>query len=125
MKKIYLPLLSLICIPAVTYAQTFQSIVHTFGEMLTALIPIMLSLALLAFFWGLTKFIWHSGSPETRKQGMSIMVSGIGALFVMVSIWGIVALIQNSFGIDGAVRPNTPEGCPIGGCGGLVPKQKL
>ena len=56
------------------------------------LIPIVFSLALLLFFWGVVKYIWSEG--QGRGDGKKIMVWGIIALFVMVSVWGIVTFLQ-------------------------------
>lgn len=56
------------------------------------LIPIVFSLALLLFFWGVVKYIWSEG--QGKAQGKQIMVWGVVALFVMTSIWGIVRFLQ-------------------------------
>jgi hypothetical protein len=84
-------------LPFAAEAQTLQRILVMISDVMGMLIPMALSAALIAFFWGLAKFIWNSGSAETRQQGMSIMISGVAALFVMVSIWGLVARIAEVF----------------------------
>lgn len=108
--------------PSLAFAQTAQSVLASIYEMLTMLIPIMMSFALFAFFWGLAKFIWNSGSAEARSQGKSIMISGVAALFVMTSIWGIVALLQRSIGIGPTDAPPVPKACQGGDCKGLMPR---
>ena len=67
--------------------------------MISLLIPITAGLALVFFFWGLAKFILHAGSEEGRKEGVQVMKWGIVALFVIVSIWGIVLFLRSEFGI--------------------------
>lgn len=57
------------------------------------LIPIAFTLALLFFFWGVAKYIWSEG--QSKEDGRKIMIWGIVALFVMSSVWGIIAFIQN------------------------------
>ncbi len=65
-----------------------------------ALIPIAVTLAVLAFFWYLIKFIWQGKeNAETKKEGLAGMGWSIVALFVMVSIWGLVGFIGSTTGI--------------------------
>jgi len=66
------------------------------------LIGIVAALALIYFFWGLAKFILHAGGDdEARVAGKQVMLWGIIALFVMVSIWGIVNFLGRAFGVGG------------------------
>jgi hypothetical protein len=108
-------------LPFAAEAQTLQRILVMISDVMGMLIPMALSAALIAFFWGLAKFIWNSGSAETRQQGMSIMISGVAALFVMVSIWGLVALLQRSLGVSSVTKVPAPSICGQGGCGTFAP----
>lgn len=63
------------------------------------LIPITVSLAILVFMWGLLKYV-ISRDDESRKESRAIIVNGIIIIFVMVSVWGIVLLFIELFGID-------------------------
>jgi hypothetical protein len=49
------------------------------------------------------------------------MINGILALFVMVSIWGIVALLQRTLGISSVTRVPAPSICGQAGCGTFAP----
>jgi hypothetical protein len=69
------------------------------------LIPMTVALALLFFFWGLAKFILHADNEDARAGGKQIMVWGIVALFVAISIWGIVYFIQRELGIGAYSEP--------------------
>ncbi len=68
--------------------------------------PIMVTIALLAFFWYLIKFI-AKGSQSSTERDLSLKGMGysILALFVMVSIWGIVGNIQTILGITPMSQP--------------------
>ena len=64
---------------------------------------IFVGLALLVFFWGLAKFVFRVGGDESAvKEGRNMMVWGLITLFVMLSIWGLVKLLQTNL-----VLPNT------------------
>lgn len=62
--------------------------------------PIVVALALLYFFWGLAQYILNAGNEEKKKQGRDIMIWGILALFIMVSVWGIINVVRDTFDID-------------------------
>ncbi len=99
MKKTALTTAALFALPFVAFAQTgnlsnIQQLVVSVGNIVSLLIPILIAIALVAFFWGLIKYIW-GGGKETAK-GKSIMIAGIISLFVMVSIYGIINFAQNA-----------------------------
>ncbi len=78
-----------------------RTLIVEFGRLVALAIPIVAGLALLGFFWGLTKFIFAAGSEDNREDGKRIMISGLIALFVMVSVWGIIRFFQADLGIIG------------------------
>ncbi len=79
-----------------------QALISTAGQVLNSLIPLMIALALVVFFWGLVQYIINPG--EGHDKGKSVMIAGLTALFVMVSVWGIIRLAQNTLlgsGVNG------------------------
>ena len=107
MKKFVLSLLVLT--PALASAQlgNVGDLMGSVGRLVDLAIPIVVSLALLAFFWGLAKFIFAAGDEESKADGKKIMIGGVVALFVMVSVWGLVGFIGNAFNIQqgGSITP--------------------
>jgi hypothetical protein len=53
-------------------------------------------------------------SEEKRDSGKSIIYHGIIGLFVMVSIWGFVAILDNTFNLSGGQPISVPEITPAG-----------
>jgi hypothetical protein len=104
--------------PMLAHAQTIQAILTKVSDIMGLLIPMALSAALIAFFWGLTQWMMKGANAE---EGKNLMVMGILALFVMVSIWGIVALLQRTLGISSVTRVPAPSICGQGGCGTFAP----
>jgi hypothetical protein len=100
MKKALLPLSYLA--PILVFAQdsTVGGLIPLMQNILGALTPIVVGLALLYFFWGLAKYILAQGNDEHKEEGKMIMVWGIIALFVMVSVWGIIGLLGETVGIE-------------------------
>jgi thiol:disulfide interchange protein len=78
-----------------------QGLIAIVHQLINLVTPVVIALALLFFFWGLATFILGSSNEEERKKGRNIMIYGILALFIMVSIWGIIAVLQNTFELRG------------------------
>jgi len=122
MKKI-LSSLTLSLLPTVAFAQTgpinlqnIRGAIFQVGELINILLPIVVALALLFFFWGLAKFILASGDEDAKDEGKRIMIWGVLALFVMASVWGLVAFFGNLTGVG---QGETLRFVP--GVGGLNP----
>ena len=87
--------------PLVSYGQFTETdkLASAASRILTSyLIPIVFTLALLYFFWGVVKYIKSEG--DGKAEGRQIMVWGVVALFVMSSIWGLVRFIQTEFSLQ-------------------------
>jgi len=94
-------ILCIVFFPTVVFgATTIESIVVDIGLIIQTATPIVVALALIFFFYGLTKYILNASDEEKKKEGRSIMIWGIIALFVIVSVWGLVRVIGNTFNID-------------------------
>jgi len=72
------------------------------------LVPLMIGIAVVAFFWYLVVFISKGEeSADKRKVGLQGMGYSLIAIFVMVSIWGIMVFLSNvlGVGIGGGLPP--------------------
>lgn len=88
-------------IPQVSFAafDKIKGLLKDFQKILNLVVPIVFSLAIIFFFYGLAQFI-RSVSDKTIEEGKNKMKWGVIALFVIVSIWGIIRYIGDSVGID-------------------------
>jgi hypothetical protein len=103
----YGPLALILFVPFVSSAQFngVKGYIESIGDIVRMLTVIAAGVALLGFFWGLAMFVFKAGDPKAHDEGKNIMIWGIIALFVMVSIWGIVGFLQDELGL-----PNTTQG---------------
>lgn len=106
-KKIALTVGAL-ALPLVSFAaagdlSNVSTLVTSIGTIVNKIIPIMFAIALLGFFYGLVKFIF--GSDEDKAKAKMTMVWGVVALFVMASVWGLVAFIGSAVGVDQGTAP--------------------
>jgi hypothetical protein len=100
MKKIILSIF--ITLPLVASAQPLGGIKKLLVEvdsLVRLSIPIAYGLAILFFFWGMANFILRAGDPTAKEKGRGIMVWGVIALFIISTIFGIVALLRDILGI--------------------------
>jgi hypothetical protein len=83
-----------------TAGQNVRNLLGEFGRIVDLSIGILVTLALAAFFWGLVRYIFKLGGKEGSDEGKKIMTYGLVALFVMVSVWGIITFAQNFIGVN-------------------------
>lgn len=101
MKKVILATLAFA--PAFAFAQNLGNIdtlVRSIGRIVDLSLPIVIAIALLGFFWGLVKFIFAQGDETAKVEAKKIMLWGLVALFVMISVWGLVRFAQRAFGLQ-------------------------
>ena len=92
-----------------------EKIITPIDGLLRMILPIIISLAVLYFVWGLAKYIKDSSNEGINEEAKSIMVWGVIVIFVMVSMWGLVRILTLTFGITGNEPP------PIINVGELIP----
>ncbi|MEX2515000.1 MAG: hypothetical protein WD335_02650 [Candidatus Paceibacterota bacterium] len=87
-------------IPQITFAQPadFKGAVGNLTDFLLTLVPILISIALLVFFWGLAEYVF-SAADEVKEGSKQRMLWGVIGLFTITSIWAIVTLFGGSIGI--------------------------
>ncbi|MCH7597832.1 hypothetical protein IID27_02170, partial [Patescibacteria group bacterium] len=108
MKKLAL-ISGLALIPSIAFAQASGfSIIDAIGDIITTITPVIVALALLYFFWGLAKYILAAGDETAQGEGKRIMIWGIIALFVIVSVWGLVQVLNTTFGINQGTQVSPP-----------------
>ncbi|MFH1472844.1 MAG: hypothetical protein ABIF06_00295 [bacterium] len=89
--------------------QNLGELINIFLELATMLMPVLVGLALLVFFWGLMKFIAKSGDAKSHADGRNLMIWGLIGLFVMMSFLGIIFFFFDDLGFNVG---NHPFGLP-------------
>ncbi|QQR50050.1 hypothetical protein IPF86_03115 [Candidatus Nomurabacteria bacterium] len=97
---------------------TITSVLLKIGGILNVIIPILITLGVIYFIWGVIKYV-TAKDEEQQKEGRTTIVSGIVGLFVIVAIWGLVGILQNTlFGGATNNQLNTNQIPCIPGTGG-------
>ena len=112
-KKILYILLPILLYPLVSFAALdgVRGLLTVIKGLLNSLIPIIFGLSLIYFFWGIAQFILHdAGNEKTREAGKKKIMWGVVALFVFISIYGIIKYIGDTLGIETNIRSSTSGG---------------
>ena len=103
-------------------AQTFQTVARSISNVLGLVIPILFSIATIIFLWGVITYITAAGEEGKITEGRNYIIWGLIGLFVMVAIWGIVALIGTFF-FPGGIPVGAPNLPQLPGISGGTPQQ--
>lgn len=102
-------------VPSMAFAQaTVWTLLDTVTGWVFTLLEIGSVLAIVVFFYGIAVFILNSDDEKKRETSKPIMTWGVIALFVMITLWGIIGFIQltlgnyNGPGTVDIVIPNLP-----------------
>ncbi len=85
--------------PVPALAQTvnnFEGLVAKIYGMISSIVPLIVALTLVVFLWGIFQLV-RSNSEDARADAIKVITFGVVALFVMVSVWGLVAILNNTF----------------------------
>lgn len=74
--------------------------ITTVGNLLGMLIPIILTLAIIYFMWGVLQYVTKGKDASGQAEARNTMLWGIIAIAVMVSIWGLVGILRDTFNIS-------------------------
>lgn len=80
-------------------AQPIVNLVNTFGNIVRSLVPILISLAVVWFIYNVIRYV-IAHDEDKKSEAKQQMIWGIIGLAVIVSMWGLVAFLQNTFGIN-------------------------
>jgi hypothetical protein len=103
MKKfIAVTLPAVIALPAMAQA-TIWSLLNIVQSILNTLVPVLIALATVFVIWKAIQFARAEGDDKAEHQ--KGMISAIIALFILVSIWGLVSVLNSTFGINQGTGP--------------------
>ncbi len=79
-------------------AGTIGDIIGMFITWLGWIVPALITLAIGYFIWGVIQFM-SASDEEAKKLGRTRIINGLIGLFVIVAFWGIIAVVQRTFGV--------------------------
>ena len=103
MKKYTILSLSLMAMPMLVFAATqttkgLEGAMTTIATLMKTAMPLIISLAVIFFVWSLVQFMLKEG--EDKAAAKTSMIWGIIILFAMVSVWGLVNVLDQTFNLE-------------------------
>ncbi len=95
------------------HAQSFTYVSGGLAQVVALLgqvAPLLAGIALIAFIWNVIKFM-RAGKEGTQSDAKGGVLWSLIALFVFVSVWGFVKMLQDTFKVDGdigSLKPPAP-----------------
>ena len=99
----YIFLSGLFLFPFISFAALdgVKGFLTSFRGLLNTTVPVIFGLCLIYFFWGVAQFILHdAGNATSREEGKKKILWGFIALFIFVSLYGILNLIGDTIDLD-------------------------
>lgn len=91
--------------PILVFAQTFADVLTRVGTLVSDLVPVVGLIISAIFVWGVFVFVTNAANETKRKQGITIMTYSLIGVVLVVSVWGLVNLVIDVFGITGEQPP--------------------
>lgn len=81
--------------------KNLTDIINMFTDIGLRVIPFLGAVAFLVFVYGVARFIRAAGNEREIKESKNFLIWGVVGLFVLVTIWGIIAFLRSEFGFGG------------------------
>jgi hypothetical protein len=113
MKKFAISALSY-ALPAVAFAQTsvgnVWDIASFIKRILDTALPLLIAAAVVWFVYGLFQ-LFLAADEEKKEKAKSTVIYGVIAIFVMVSVWGLVNILVGTFNLNNQTQrlPDLPQ----------------
>lgn len=75
------------------------NLIGQINAVINTIIPFLVGLAVLIIIWGVFNYISGAGDEEKRAQAKQYIVWGVVGVFIMLSVWGLVNVLVNSFAL--------------------------
>ena len=93
-----------------TNSQSLVDVISNLQIYLTLIEELIVGAAVVAFLYGVVKYIFSGGDEESRQEGVKFITYGLVGLTVIVTLWGLVHIVASIFGVQ--VSKGVPELTP-------------
>lgn len=69
-------------------------------------VPLIFSVSFIVFIWGIFRhFIAGAADTTEQEKGKHLIIYGLAGLAIMASVWGLVNILNNTFGLNSSRAP--------------------
>jgi len=88
-----------ITIPTLTFASfgSIADISNFIISLVNSIVEVLITFIVVVFLYAMVKVIWLSDGENSKTENYRLIRYSIISLFVVVSLWGILKLAQNTF----------------------------
>lgn len=105
--------------PVITLAaRTLKDLIDLAIEYLGYAIPLIMSLAIVTFIWGIYKYFFKVDAD--KKEAGNLVLFGVIGFFLMLSFWGLVNVLANTLNLQTMPTFGVPFIRSSGGGSGTV-----
>ncbi len=99
-KYFYAFLAGVLMLPAMTYAETdFFTIIDKLQSILNRIVPFLIAVMVVLFVWGVVQYS-TAADEEKQEKARKFIISSLIGLFIVVSFWGLIKLLDKTLGLD-------------------------
>lgn len=77
------------------------------SQILGSIVPVLIALGIVYFVWGVISYV-IADDEEAKTSGRNRIIWGIIGLAVIISVWGLVRILTNTFRVDNTGTINLP-----------------
>src|SRR3989338_5612894 len=104
---------AVLLLPSLIFAQTtFKDLVNKIIENINYLIFLVVDLAVFVFIWGIFKYFVAGANEKKVEEAKNVLIYGLLGIFIMLSVWGLVNILINTFGFTATTQPTIPRFTP-------------
>lgn len=92
-----------------TGTTTLATMICKINQLLGLVVPVLIALGVVYFIWGVVSYVIGT-DEEAKAAGRQKIIWGIIGLAVVIGVWGLVGILNRTFGVDaaGVVLPVVP-----------------
>lgn len=114
-KSVFIGALSL-ALPLTAAAQVsnLEDVFQFINNLINTLLPLIIAAAVVYFIYGIARYVM-AGDEDAKSAAKDKIIYGVIGLFVMVSVWGLVNILTNTFfggtvqGVPSGVDTQIPD----------------
>ncbi len=102
-------------LPATSFAAaTFDTVIDDLQAILNRIVPFLIAVMVVLFVWGVVQYS-TAADEEKQEKARKFIINALIGLFIVVSFWGLIKLLDNTLGLDsndtiGIEFPSVEEG---------------
>ena len=92
---------------------TVAGLLRRLQGVLNAAIPFIIGLTIFVIIWGIFTYVTQAANEEKRTEARQFILYGIIGLFLMLSIWGFVNILIQTFDLNRQINTDDIPTVPV------------